>query len=179
MLPPISFLIDNRAASKVISTILFAHNTTGRWWWYRVWSFSTVFYCILLPCERYQYRGSLTKQCLTWKSVWSKGMELNSSKCTYQIVPTDTHQSWWHQKITSTGADFYKHGMQTLVHVHCSDHIVKQYLVTENSVTVLFVSFLFSMEINRRHYLWSYRHIWWDLWRFPLLTLSIVTCGIQ
>jgi len=36
-------------------------------------------YCsILLPCDRWQQRGSLTEWWLTWKCRWSKGASLNS-----------------------------------------------------------------------------------------------------
>jgi len=39
----------------------------------------TSIHYILLPSNRWQQSGSLTKWCLTWKGVWSKCMELNSS----------------------------------------------------------------------------------------------------
>ena len=58
-----------------------AHDTIGGWWWYgsRSWTFSSVSHAILLPCDRLQQRGTLTEWCLTWKCIWSKGVELNSS----------------------------------------------------------------------------------------------------
>jgi len=40
---------------------------------------SLIFRYILVLCHRWQQRGSLTEWCLTWKCVWSKGVELNSS----------------------------------------------------------------------------------------------------
>ena len=40
--------------------------------------FSPVSHYILLPCDRWQQRASLTKWCLTWKSIWSKDVSLNS-----------------------------------------------------------------------------------------------------
>jgi len=39
----------------------------------------SVFYYILLLCDRWQQKGSLTKWHLAWKCIWSKGGELNSS----------------------------------------------------------------------------------------------------
>ena len=36
-------------------------------------------YFTVLLCDRWQQRGSLTKWCLTWKYVWSKGVSLDSS----------------------------------------------------------------------------------------------------
>jgi len=30
-----------------------------------------IFHCILLPCKRWQQRGSLIESCLTWKEIWS------------------------------------------------------------------------------------------------------------
>ena len=61
--------------------IMLAHNVRGISWWYssRGWTFSPVFCYILLPCDRWQQRGSLTKWHLTWKCVWNKGVSLNSS----------------------------------------------------------------------------------------------------
>ena len=61
--------------------IMLAHDTRGRWWWYgsRGWTFLPTFGNVLLPCERWQQRNSLTQWCLTWERVWSKHVELNSS----------------------------------------------------------------------------------------------------
>ena len=55
------------------------HNVRGRCSWYgsREWTFQPIFYCILLPCDRWQQRSSLTKWHLTWKCEWSKDVELN------------------------------------------------------------------------------------------------------
>ena len=60
---------------------MLAHYVRGRCWWYgsRVWIFPPIFPHILLPCDRWEQRGSLTKWRLTWKCIWSKGVELNSS----------------------------------------------------------------------------------------------------
>ena len=45
----------------------------------RGWIFPTIFHYMLLPCDRWQQMGSLTKWCLTWKCEWSKGVSLNST----------------------------------------------------------------------------------------------------
>ena len=52
----------------------------GGCWWYRSkgWTFLVIFHYILLSCDRWQQRGSLTKWCLTWKCIWGKGASLNS-----------------------------------------------------------------------------------------------------
>jgi len=59
---------------------MLSHNIRGRRWWYgsRGWIFPPVF-LHLLPCDRWQQRGSLTKWCLTCKYRWSKGVSLISS----------------------------------------------------------------------------------------------------
>ena len=61
--------------------ILLAHNVRGRCWWggNRGWTFPPIFLYVLLPCDRWQQRGSLSQQCLTWKCRWSKGVSLNAS----------------------------------------------------------------------------------------------------
>lgn len=43
------------------------------------WSGTSEPHYVLLPCDRWQQRGTLTKWRLTWECVWSKGMELDSS----------------------------------------------------------------------------------------------------
>ena len=57
---------------------MLAHNIKGRWWWYdrRGWTFPPIFHYLLLPYHRRQQKGSLTKWCPSWKSIWSKGVEL-------------------------------------------------------------------------------------------------------
>ena len=61
--------------------IRLAHHIIGRCWWddSRNLSLPPVFPWILLPGDRRQQRGSLTKWRLTKKPGWSKGVELNSS----------------------------------------------------------------------------------------------------
>ena len=74
---------SNEGCSKSNASyfIMLVSDFRGRCWWYgsRAWTFLPIFYYILLPCDRWEQRGSLTERCLTWKRVWSKGMSLNSS----------------------------------------------------------------------------------------------------
>jgi len=76
--------------------IMLAHDVRGRCWCYSSsgWTFPSVFHYILLLCDRWHQRGSLTKWRLTWKCVWSKGLSLNSSmrKKLYPLTFIDT--SW-------------------------------------------------------------------------------------
>ena len=53
---------------------MLALNIRGECWWYgsRGWTFPPMFYHMLLLCDRWQQRGSLTECCLTWKCGWSK-----------------------------------------------------------------------------------------------------------
>jgi len=64
-------------ASYFITSI---HDIEGRYWWCgsRGWTFLQI-RCYMLPCDRWQQKGSLTKWRLTWKCGWSKDMSLNSS----------------------------------------------------------------------------------------------------
>ena len=57
---------------------MLAHNIRGGCWWYRRrgWTFPPTFCYILLPCDRWHHRGSLTQW---WKCVGSKEVKLNSS----------------------------------------------------------------------------------------------------
>jgi len=68
-----------KSALKVVPPILLS--IRGRYWCYdsRCWTFSRIFHYVLLPCNRWQHRGSLTKWYLMWKCVWSRGVSLDSS----------------------------------------------------------------------------------------------------
>ena len=83
--------VDNKVLSGILISmdcsksnasyfITLAHNGRGRCWWYgsRSWTCSPISHNVLLPCDRRQQRNTLTEWCLTWKRVWSKGVELNS-----------------------------------------------------------------------------------------------------
>ena len=56
--------------------VMLAHSVRGRCWWYgrKGWTFPPVFHSMLLPCDRWQPRGSLTERCLTWKCTWSRSV---------------------------------------------------------------------------------------------------------
>ena len=73
---------SNEGCSKSNASyfIMLVSDFRGRCWWYgsRAWTFLPIFYYILLPCDSWEQRGSLTERCLTWKRVWSKGADLNS-----------------------------------------------------------------------------------------------------
>ena len=70
--------------------IMMTDNIRCRCWWYssRGWTFPPLFHYILLLCDRWQNRGSLTKCHLTWKCGWSKDASLYSSM-QKKIVPID------------------------------------------------------------------------------------------
>ena len=72
--------------------MMLAHNSRCTCWWYgsRGWTFPAIFCYILLSCDRWQQRGTLTERYLTWKHVWSKSVELNSS-IQKKLAPIDIH----------------------------------------------------------------------------------------
>jgi len=72
---------DGCSRSNASYFMMSAHSVRSRCWWYgsRGWTFLPISHCILLPCDRWQQKGSLAKLCLTWKHVWSKGVALKSS----------------------------------------------------------------------------------------------------
>ena len=121
--------------------IMLGHSARGRCWWYgsRGWPFPPTFHYVLLLCNRWQQRGSLTQWQLKWKCVWSKWVELNSSMQKKRHPLTFINACWmsveskqwtWAQwgagqcvsalvtstLVTSTDAVLYKHGMQALDH---------------------------------------------------------------
>ena len=67
----------------------------GRWWYgSRGWTFPTVFHYILLPCDRWHQRSSLTDWCLTWKCWWSKRCVIEFYVGKKQHPLTFVH-AWW------------------------------------------------------------------------------------
>jgi len=60
--------------------MMLAHDVRGGCWWCgsRGWTFLSMSHYVLLPCDSWQQRGSLTGWCPTRKCVWSKGVSLNS-----------------------------------------------------------------------------------------------------
>jgi len=117
---------------NISCVIMLIHNI--RCWCYgsRGWTFTPISHYILLQCDRWQQRGSLTPWRLTWKCGWNEGVSLNASMqkncthwhssmiaehlwspdsgCEYSETAGSVFQLWW-QWVTSTGADFYKHSM--------------------------------------------------------------------
>ena len=69
--------ISKKADLKVMLT----RDTENGCWRYssRGWIFSPMFHIMLLPCERWQLKSSLTKWHLIWKCLRSKYVLLNSS----------------------------------------------------------------------------------------------------
>ena len=74
--------------------IMLAPDIRGGCWWYisRDWIFPPIIHYILLLCDRWQQRDSLTKWHLTRKCVWRKGASLSSSmwKKLHPLTFTDT-----------------------------------------------------------------------------------------
>ena len=76
--------------------IMLTHNIRDECWWYssRGWIFPSVFHYMLLLCDRWQQRGTLTEWCLTWKCIWSKGMPLKFSMWKKWHPLTFTDSCW-------------------------------------------------------------------------------------
>lgn len=70
-------IIICKGCSKTNSSyfIMLAHGIRGRWWHgSRGWTFLLISHYILLLCDEWQQRGSLTIWCLTRKSIWRKSV---------------------------------------------------------------------------------------------------------
>ena len=139
-----SITYESCPKSNASHFIMLACNIRGRCWWYgsRGWTFPTTFGYILLPCERWQQSGSLIKCHLTCKCMKQMRVTkfLHAEKMallTFIIACSmlmEIKQWMWEQwdalRCFSTGAfqqwysnvkgkphpDFYKLGMQVLVH---------------------------------------------------------------
>ena len=92
-----------RAAPKVMPPIfiMFTCNVKGWWWWYdsRSGTFLLLFHYVLLPCDRWQQRSSLTRWHLTstpdlvldvviGNPAHGRGLELDDLWSTFQPNPT-------------------------------------------------------------------------------------------
>ena len=98
---------------------MLAQNDKSRCWWdgSRGWTFPLIFRNILLSCDRWQQRGCLTNWLLTWKSVWSKGVELNFSmrkqlhpltfisECLWRSNSGGSAVRWWVVHFSSGDSD--------------------------------------------------------------------------
>lgn len=56
-------------------------------------TFPPISHSMLLPCDRWQRRDSLTKWCLTWKCVWSKTVSQKKTTFLLQHDNVRTHSS--------------------------------------------------------------------------------------
>ena len=162
---------------------MLAQNIEGECWWYDTtgWTFPQRFHYILLPCDRWQQRDSLTKWQLTLKCERSKDVLCSSSiwkklhlfdvhqyllnVCRDQTADVSTvrqwvvcfsiHNSW--ECVVFADADFFKHGVQTLVHcwwkciASSGDYVEKLYSVAEN--------LLYQLVL-----MWSL-YLLWFLWK--------------
>lgn len=138
---------------------------------------------ILLPCQRWQQRGSLTKQCLKWKLILSKGVELNTSmrKMLHPLTFIDIFSvcmetrldvstvrgEWWGSAVTRAIV-VCLHWCRYLQAWHagsCSSlpemlmvlttlkkRVCNSGFCLSNSVTVIFVFIIVSMEINQFYF---------------------------
>ena len=179
--------------SNACCFITLAYDVRGGCWWYgsRGWTFPPILCYMLLPRDRWQQMDTLTKWCLTWKCIQSKGVSLNSpmwKKKSHSLTFIDaflvfleTKQCVWVQ----WGSEWCISAVAIVIVVHlhwcrllwaqqtgsCS-WLIKmhnwwwwlywkrvfrsQEFVLSNSVTVLFVLVVVSMEINRRYFFQSY-----------------------
>ena len=139
--------------------VMLVHNVWGECWWYssRDWSFPPIFHYMLLRCDRWQQRGSLTKCCIKKKCVWSKSVSWNSCirKTWLLLIIVDNYwtfvepKQWiWAQK---------SHRWRQLRERQATFQMAMQNC---HSIIVFFVPVVVSMEINRRYYFWSNLHIW-------------------
>ena len=157
--------------------------------WHQKLNFPPIFHYILLPCDRWQQRGSVTKWHLTRKCVWIKVcrgippcrkkwhlLTFTDACWIFQEIRQWMWAQWgggccvsamatmtWKTNLVPSGhADFCKCNIQAVVD-HCWNAqlmvvtMLKIVLCSwefslSNSVLVLFVSIVVSMEINRRHY---------------------------
>ena len=117
--------------------MILTHNINRGGWWggSRGWTFPPVSHDVLLPCGRWQQRGTLTECYLTWKCRCSEGgiseflheekngtcwlfmgtkqwtwVQWNDGCCVSAVVTM-----WKTSHIWDDHADFYEHGMQALV----------------------------------------------------------------
>jgi len=164
--------------------MMLAHDIRGRCWWdgSRGWTSPGISHYMLLLCDRWQHRGSLTQWHLTWKHVWNKGVPLNSSmqkkngfidiywwlRDVYGVKQWVWVQwgSGWCISSVSTMDDFHWCSMQALVLcwwkciANSGDYVEETVFcrwefASSNSGILPFVAIVISMEIKRRRYFWS------------------------
>ena len=129
---------------------------------------------MLLLCDRWQQRGTLTKWRLVWKCIWSKDVEFSSSMrnkrhslafvSTCWTLMVTKQWMWAHwgngwcfsavvQIFMSVAHRLLLEKMHNQWRWLCGKIVFCSWKFSlSNSVIVLFVAVVASMEINRRHY---------------------------
>ena len=174
-------MCEGSSDSNVSCFIVMACDVRVGCWWYdsRGWTFPPIFHSMLLLCDRWQQRGSLTEWCLTWKCIESKGVSLNScmwGKKWHPLMNQWASAQWaggWYISavVTVTWKTSHvldSHAYLWVWHYRRCVHSWQKGLANGGDyvevfcswefalstiVTVLFVAV--SMEINGRHYFWS------------------------
>ena len=87
------YIYKGRSESNASCFMTSTHHIRGRWWWYgsRGGTFPPISHSMLLPCDRWQQRGSLTQRCLTWKCGWRKGMKKTEFLHAEKVALFDIH----------------------------------------------------------------------------------------
>jgi len=140
-----------------------AHSIRGRCWWHgnRGWTFSPIFHSMLLLCNRWKERGSLTEWHLTWKCAWNKDVTPNSSmwKKLYPLTFISAQRP--------NSIIFYEHGIQTLIQCweksrangdDCLENSILSLRICCIKQCSCALSAVFSKQINRRYYFQSKLH---------------------
>ena len=75
--------------SNASYVVMLVHDVRGRCWLYgsKGWTFPPIFHYSLLPCDKWQQRGSLAEWCVTWKCIRVEFLHVE------KMAPTDIH---WH-----------------------------------------------------------------------------------
>ena len=171
--------------------------------WSRGWTFPPISHYILLLCDRWQKRGSLAQWCLTRNHIWGKGVSLNFSMwknwhpftfidACRTLVKTKQTAPWGSRWCVSTVPHFHWwsvlwgwHAGSCSVLVKCIATVGDCWKIVfcswefalSNSVIVLFISVVLSMEINRRCYFQSDLYTYTPCIRRDKNFLSIVLDG--
>jgi len=113
--------------------IMLAHDVRSGYWWYgsRDWTFPSISCYSLLPCDRWQQRGSLTngiwhgsmdeaEVCRRIPPCGNSGIHWHSSILLnvygdQRVDVSTVFRQWW-QWVTSAGADYDEYSMQAFVH---------------------------------------------------------------
>ena len=162
--------------------ILLAQRSRGRCWWWgsRGWTFPLIFRYMLLLCNRWQQRGTLTQ----WKWIWSKELSFNSFTWK-KMASIYIHDACWMATETklwlwapwgsgcsvSALVKIFECSMQALLHhwwkctADGGDCAEKECYAAENFLYHIMLScslylLWFKWKIKRRHYFQSYLQIY-------------------